>query len=443
MTLPPDHQTLGLSLLLQIARRVRTAASPAEIGFVAVNESKQLLNYRQGALWLADKGVLAVSGIPEADRSSPYIQWLNRLFQALGQDAGCRRIGPAGLPAPLAAAWGDWFPPHAAVAPLRAREGETLGMILFAREVPWEDQEVALLTELAAIYAHGLTALRTPQGIGRGIGNFLGKSKLRISVALLLAGALFWPVRMSVQAPAEVVPKDPFVIRSPLDGVIDRFHVRPNEAVREGEALFSFDQTNLRARMGVAGKAFEVAAEEYRQAAQLALADDKSRADVTPRQGKMEEKATELSYSRELFQRLVLRAPRPGIVVFAEQSDWIGRYVSIGEKVLVIADPERVEILIHLPVADAIELNIGTPVSLYPAMDALQPLAGTLRYAAYKPEVTPAGFVAYRLKADFAPGVKPPRIGLTGTARIYGQKVALGYYLFRRPLAAIQQRFGW
>jgi hypothetical protein len=193
----------------------------------------------------------------------------------------------------------------------------------------------------------------------------------------------------------------------------------------------------------VASKAFEVAAEEYRQAAQLALLDDKGKAEVMPRLGRMEEKATELSYSRQLFQRLGVRAPRPGIAVFAEQSDWVGRYVAIGERVILIADPAQVEMLINLPVADAIELTLGTPVTLYLSADPQHPLHGSLRYASFKPEITPAGFVAYRLKADFAAGVQYPRIGLTGTARIYGKKVLLGYYLFRRPLAVLRQALGW
>lgn len=71
-----ESQVIGLSLLTQLSRRVRESASPEEIGFIAVNESKQLLPYRQSALWMRGKGVAAVSGIPDPDRSSPYIQWL-------------------------------------------------------------------------------------------------------------------------------------------------------------------------------------------------------------------------------------------------------------------------------------------------------------------------------------------------------------------------------
>jgi hypothetical protein len=443
MTEANDGQLIGLTILHQISRRVREATSPQAIGFIAVNESKQLLDYRQSALWLAESGVFAVSGIPEPDYNAPYIQWLKSAFKEWQKKEGCRRIGPTDVSSSLSSTWNDWLPAHAAIVPLLTKSGELLGMLLLARQDAWKDTDLAILTELAAIYAHGLTAINPPRKFSRLLKQRLAQSKVMVAVIVLLIAALFFPVRMSVRAPAEIVPKDPFVIRSPLEGVIDRFHVQPNAVVREGDVLFSFDQTNLRARVGVAGKAFEVAAEEYRQATQMALQDEKSRTEVSPRHGRMQEKATEFSYSRELFNRLTVRTPRPGIAVFTEQSDWVGRNVSVGEKVLVIADPARVEILVYLPVADAIELNIGTPVSLYLAMDAQHPLSGKLRYAAYKPEVTPAGFVAYRLKADFDAGVKSPRIGLTGTARIYGKKVFLGYYILRRPLTAFQQMFGW
>ncbi|HQM45658.1 MAG TPA: HlyD family efflux transporter periplasmic adaptor subunit [Smithellaceae bacterium] len=438
-----DGQLIGLTILLQISRRVREATRPEEIGFIAVNESKQLLDYRQSVLWMANQGIFAVSGIPQPDHNAPYIQWLNAAFKEWQKKDGLRRIDPQELPPAIFASWNEWLPAHGVIAPLLTKKGETLGMLFLAREAAWQDHDLEILKELVAIYAHGLTTVNPPRSFTRWMKQHFLQSKARYAIAILIAVTLFLPVRMSVQAPAEVVPKDPFVIRSPLDGVIEHFHVYPNAVVKKDDVLFSFDQTNLRARLGVAGKAFQVAEEEYRQAAQMALQDEKSRTEVAPRHGKMQEKATEYSYSRELFHRLTVRAPRPGIAVFMEQSDWIGKYVAVGEKVLVIADPKHVEILIYLPVADAIELSIGTPVSLYLAMDAQHPLPAKLRYAAYKPEVTPAGFVAYRIKADFDEGVNPPRIGLTGTARIYGEKVFLVYYILRRPLTAIQQMLGW
>lgn len=56
--------------------------------------------------------------------------------------------------------------------------------------------------------------------------------------------------------------------------------------------------------------------------------------------------------------------------------------------------------------------------------------------------MSPGGVLGYRLKAALAAGTAPPRIGLRGTAKIYGDRVALIYYLLRRPLAAARQFFG-
>jgi len=62
---------------------------------------------------------------------------------------------------------------------------------------------------------------------------------------------------------------------------------------------------------------------------------------------------------------------------------------------------------------------------------------------AYRAEVTREGFLAYRVKAAFAPGRSAPRIGQLGTARLRGQWAPLAYVALRRPLAATRQWLGW
>lgn len=436
-------QVIGLNILVQLSRRVRETATPEEIGFIAVNESKQLFDYRQAALWIRGKGIFSVSGIPDPDRTSPFVQWLNQCckqWQTL--DRSCFKSAKD-VPEPLGQAWVEWAPLHAALTPLKTRDGEQFGTLIFFREESWYENELALLDELASIYAHGFAVHDGQGSFWRKIKKNAFSTSVKILLVITLIVALFYPVRMSVQAPAEVVPKDAFVVRSPLDTVIDTFHIKPNQYVEKGQLLFEFDRTSLAAKHDMAAKSYQVASEEYRQISQIALVDDKVRAEITTRRGKMEEQAMELAYSLELLEKTEMRAPRSGIVVFAEESDWIGKNVSIGERVLTIADPEQVEMLIRLPVADAIGFVLDNPVKLYLSSSPQTPLAGTLRYVSYKPEITTLGIAAYRLKADFNATSSLPRIGLTGTARIYGKQVSLGYYIFRRPLTALRQRLGW
>ena len=165
-------------------------------------------------------------------------------------------------------------------------------------------------------------------------------------LALALVGLM--PVRLTVLAPAEVVPAEPFLVRAPLDGVIDHFNVRPNQTVAAGDPLFDLDTTTLRAHSSVAHKAYDVASEEYRQAAQGAVTDERRKLEMVERRGELEEKALEMEYSQQLLDRVLVKAARDGVAVFADAEDWQGRAVSIGER-------KRAKIRVDAAAPDATE----------------------------------------------------------------------------------------
>jgi len=54
---------------------------------------------------------------------------------------------------------------------------------------------------------------------------------------------------------------------------------------------------------------------------------------------------------------------------------------------------------------------------------------------------------SYRLRARFeslsADDALRVRIGLSGTAKLYGERAPRGHYLLRRPLAALREWTGW
>lgn len=443
MSQEQSGQVLGLSLLLQLQRRIRDSHTQDEIAFVTVNETKQLLHYRQAALWLHGQGVVAISGLPMPERNSPYLNWLYSLFRSIGPLKLPTTIDVTTLPKKVAADWHEWFPAAALVIPLCHADGPEYGLLLLVRDEPWQEGEMPLAAELGAIYGHGISLHLKNRPWFKQVCSRFRSWSLRVALILLLLATLFIPVHLSVLVPAEVTAKDPFLVRAPQDGVIENFYVRPNEQVTTGQLLFSMDKTNLRSRLGMARKSFEVAAEEYRQASVLALQDDKGKTEMVPRRGRMEERAAELSGANKLLQRLEAVAPRDGIAIFSDPIDWVGKGVSIGEKVLLIADPQKAELLIRLPVSDVIAMEPGTRVTLYLTNDPQHPREASLTAAAFRAELMPGGVVGYRLKADFIDPDKLPRIGLSGIAKIYGKQVPLGYALLRRPFTALRQRLGW
>lgn len=448
-----EAQLVGLGTLLQLIKRARHAASEQELAFIMVNETHTLLPYRQAVLWRCDPDgggkLIAISGIAAIERNAPQTLWLNRALRHLAE----REIpGMPLLPKPIEAKdlggtlgedWAEWLPAYGLKIPLVGPHERKFGVLLLAREQPWGEGEQHILQELADGYAYGWAGFlrRTRRAI-------LGRLKKRrgliqLAIAAILIGILFLPVRLSVLAPAEVVPLKPTIVRAPLDGVVDRFLIEPNAPVAQGQPILNLDPRAIQNKLDVAKKELATAEAEYRQAAQEAVFDDKSRAKLAVLKGRMDQRSFDVSYTQSLLNRIHVTASRAGLAIFNDPNEWIGRPVTIGERLLEIADPNQAQIEIWLPVADAITLKPGADIEFFLNVSPEQPLHAKLEEASYEATLSPTGLLGYRIRARFDTTTQLPRIGLRGTAKLYGEPVSLFYYLARRPLAAARQFLGW
>jgi hypothetical protein len=443
-----ENQLLGLSTLLQLEREARAASTEQELGFVMVNETRQLLEYHQAVLWGRGVGcdvkVLTASGVAMVERNAPFVVWLqNCLSDTLRQDSiGVSRLTDSDVPERYRSGWREWTSGQVLLCPLRDRQGVFLGGLWFSRSQPWSDAEVALVERVGEAYAHAWSALVAGRRQGwRNWRKKLASRKVRLALVLLFVAAMFLPVRQSALAPAEVIARDPVVVAAPIDGILEQMHVRPNAGVAVGDLLFSMDDTVLRNRHQVATKALAVAKADYLRASQKAFSDEVSKGEVALLRAEVERKSAEVTYTADLLQRVHVRAARAGTAVYNDPNDWVGRPLETGVKVLSLADPHDTELKIWLPVEDAINLEQGAEISLFLNTDPASPVAASLKQTSYQAEVTEAGVLAFPLLGRFS--VTPaPRLGLTGTAKLYGTEVRLFYYLMRRPIAALRRIFG-
>jgi hypothetical protein len=442
-------QVATLGLLAQLARRARHAATVQELAFLAVNETHGLMPYRQAALWRREAPgagrLVALSGVPMIERNAPFPLWLERVlatFDRQRKDTGPMPVVAGDLAPDLAEDWAEWLPPQGLLVPLVAG-GDVHGALLLARDLPWQDGDRRLVAEVADAYGHAWRALDGRRRLSVWRALLHRDRRWAIAIAVLLFAVMWLPVRQSALAPAEIVALEPTVVRAPLDGVVERIVVEPNQDVASGQLLLTLDPTQIRNRLDVARKARDVAEAEYRQAAQQAAFDEKSRQQLAILRGRAEQKQADVTYAESLLARIQVKAERPGIAVFDDPNGWTGRPVRIGERILTIADPAKAEIEVRLPVADAINLETGAEVALFLNIAPERRVDATLRYASYEAAVGPDGALSYRLRATLAGDAPPPRIGLKGTAEIYGRKVTLFYYLMRRPLAALRQFTGF
>lgn len=440
--------------LSDLSRRARQAESDRELGFVLVNDSLALAPYRQAALWLADGGTWCLSGVVQVDANVPYVLWLNAVARHLQSQGstGIRTFSDKDLPDALAAEWSQWWPAHAVW--LGSSAGDVPGAGILLRDLPWSEPELQAWQEWAEVWWHAFAALHRPRlarlkgwrhGLGRalawqdGVGWWRQK---RFWVLLVLLGLMFVPVRLTVLAPGELVPSKPLVIRAPLDGVIDVFHVQPNQQVQANQALFSFDEIVIQSRMDVAVQALRTAETDYRQTNQLALSDQRARVQLGLLLGKIEERQAEIEFLQEQMARARVLTPQGGVVLMDDPAEWIGRPVSTGERILRIATLDDVEVEAWLPLADAIELQAGDEVMLYLSASPLLPVAAQLRYMAHEAVQRPDGNFAYRVRATLNVPTEH-RVGLKGTAKLHGKSVPLAFWMMRRPWATLRTYVGW
>jgi multidrug efflux pump subunit AcrA (membrane-fusion protein) len=271
-----------------------------------------------------------------------------------------------------------------------------------------------------------------------------GRPSFRYGVIALALGLLI-PVRMSTLAPVEIIPKEPVVVSASLDGVIAKVTIKPNETVTEGQLLLRFEDTVLRNDYEVAEKTLKVAEAEHLRAMQGAFLDEKTKADVALLKAKADLARAERDYAHEVLGRVEVKAVRSGVAIFHDRSDWDGKPVKTGERIMEIADPKQMALRVSLPVKEAIALETGAEVRAFFDADPLHPLSAEVRQASYQAELMPGDLLAYRVDADLEEDAMPEnvRIGWQGTAKIYGGRAPLLYYLFHRPIASLRQYIGF
>jgi hypothetical protein len=422
---------------LQLERQARAAKNIDGLAYVLTNDAQPLFGYRHAALLIAGK-VRALTGVSVVEPNAPFVAFVENAASQLltqGRSAQAQVIPIQSLNTQSQVDWRSLSATAVFWLPLLDKQQQPFGGLWIAREQPWTDAEQALLMQLGDAYSHAWLALQPGKPW-----RLRWPRKKVIGAALATLLLLLLPVRQSVLAPAQVIPLGGQVVAAPLDGVIAEFLVKPNQAVNKGDILLRFDATSVKAQADVAERSLNVAEAELKANSQRAFADADSSARIDLFAARVEQKRAERDYARELLARSEVRAERDGIAVFADAQRWTGKPVQTGERLMEIAEPSQAELRIDLSVADALDFQPGAEVGLFLDSDPLRRHAASLRRMAYEAQPLSSGQLAYRLDAEFT--ADPPRIGLRGTAKLYGERVPLALFLLRRPIAALRQTLG-
>ncbi|HQV46741.1 MAG TPA: hypothetical protein PL109_09925, partial [Nitrospira sp.] len=349
----PSAQELAtlvhLATLTHLEAQIRVAKTVQELQFISVNETRRLVPYEQAYL-LSHAGeaagvsrVICASSVAVVERDAPMIRWLEEMAQALrhahpGDDPVT--VTEEMCPDSCREGWREHVRGHVLWCPLKHPDETVLGFWWLERDYPWEENDRAIMHRLAGSFAYAWKAVATRHRTW--------SARIKTPSVWLMAaavvGALCLPVRVSTVAPVKVMAKEPTIVSAPMDGVIAEVLVLPNTVVTQHRPLFRYEDTNLRNQFRVAEKQLAVAQAEHAQAIQGGFADPQRKAEVPLKAAEAALKETELTYAQEMLAQVEVRAPQEGLLLYSDKADWVGKPVSVGERIMDIADPRRIEL---------------------------------------------------------------------------------------------------
>src|SRR5689334_24043208 len=116
-TLNPPQRSTSFTMLLQLEGMVRAARTREELQFFYVNETRRLVPYQQAIFLIPLTAsspraeVCAASSVPVVDRTTPLMQWTERLVQCLREassSSDIRQVAETDCPVECRPDWNEF-----------------------------------------------------------------------------------------------------------------------------------------------------------------------------------------------------------------------------------------------------------------------------------------------------------------------------------------------
>lgn len=399
-----------------------------------VNLIARLVPCDQAVLWIGGATPVAASSVRDVDRNAPHIQDLQKYYAAhlrpLTEGVVLPSDRLADVPAFLGSAGGLY-------QPLRGAEG---GVLLIRGQGEYHTAHLAVLN-LALSVATGELLTRASRW-GKIKKSMWSPALFFAALTGFLALASFIPVSQTILSPIEVVSTDVTYVKSPANGVIDEVFVEPGELVGVGDPILFLDVSQLQSQLEIIQAEHNQLRVEYEQETIRSLSEANSRFRLAEIQAGLSEKTAQMEFLSSQIADHRLYATRSGVISMPEIEQLRGRPVSVGDTLLTIADPERLEVELWLPLQTALPVSSGDAVTVFMNSNPVSPYAAAVRYVTTQAQSRPDGSMGYRGRAETVDELPARVLGQRGVGRITTGTETLFMKLLRQPIAWIRQSVG-
>lgn len=448
MTSPENDSSQTVKLLATLDSlhlRAFGAESRQALIFVMLNDSVQLAHYDRAMLFSmtgSEPELLGISGQREAKTDTPYAELCQRIVREIRTPQTPQTLSVHSL----IAADEDWkqlqatrHQPNVHWLPIIAFDKVQVGLWLERWDkTPWNPREVDSLKFLAQGYS-----LAWRPHVTRFFTRIWSKRYMALGFLFISLALIFIRLPLRVVAPCEIIAEDPFVVTAPQEGIVAEMKVVAGQEVIKGDLLFEYDKEVLLQAKRVAEKEVEIARSKLNRATAEAFDEESSLAQVSFLHLELEKQRINLALAEYRLSQLEVRASKEGVISVDEPDEWRGKPVRVGERVLSISRPEQTILRIWLPEDDNVAINQTIPIRVFLNTRPEASIPAQLVYIADYTEVSDLGVSSFQAEARWLEADENLKIGLKGTAILYGENVSLFYWMLRRPWTAFRRLTGW
>jgi biotin carboxyl carrier protein len=308
------------------------------------------------------------------------------------------------------------------------QEGEVSGAITLERDNgrAFDTDTIALGEHIACVIGPLLALKRSSErslwrrvcdSTARAISHLRQPGNLELKLALAAAGVtaiglLFVPVEYRVAAPARLEGSTQRALVAPVDGFVKQVHVRPGDAVKDGQVLVELATEELRLER----KKWESEVAQHENGYGEALAKQ-DRAQIVILQARIAEARAQLALVEQQLSRTQVAAPLDGIVIKGDLTQSLGAPVKRGDLLLTVAPKDSHRIIVEVDERDVGHVKAGQHGAL--ALSALPRDMLPIRVERVTPVATTAeGRHFFEVEASLEKSVATLRPGLEGVAKI-------------------------
>ncbi len=241
----------------------------------------------------------------------------------------------------------------------------------------------------------------------------------------------FFRISQNVAANFELVPLEEAIEYAPYSGIIEDAYFKDGDQVKADDNILKYDIQELTYSLADAESAYNEISAELDWVKQKSFIDERELGKVRILAMKRQKEKVEIEKIKWYLSKAEIKAEISGTLILNDSEKWHGKAVRAGEKLFEVVSSKRLQAEVALNEADASVLGKDTKITLYLHSSPETPIYGKVVSVSPKPMLTKTGQFCYIITLDLA-DVKPGYIvGMRGVARVSGEKVSIGYYLFK------------